>query len=46
MPIKENMTSQELDRHSKIPTTKAKGYVFLKRAKDRGKRLYPSYIKE
>jgi len=26
MPIKEIMTSQELDQHSKIPTTKAKGY--------------------
>jgi len=46
MPIKEIMTSQELDQHSKIPTTKAKGYILLKRAKDRGKRLYPSYIKE
>ena len=46
MPIKEIMTSQELDQHSKIPTTKAKGYILLKRAKDRSKRLYPSYIKE
>ena len=25
MPVKEIMTSQELDQHSKIPTTKAKG---------------------
>jgi len=40
------MTSQELDQHSKIPTTKAKGYILLKRVKDKGKRLYPSYIKE
>jgi len=46
MPIKEIITSQELDQHFKIPTTKAKGYILLKRAKDRGKRLYPSYIKE
>jgi len=28
-PIKEIMTSQELDQHSKIPTTKAKGYILL-----------------
>jgi len=26
MPIKEIMTSQELNQHSKIATTKAKGY--------------------
>jgi len=25
------MTSQELDKHSKIPTTKAKGYIRLKK---------------
>jgi len=31
MPIKEIMTSQELDQHSKIPTTKAKA-ISLKRA--------------
>jgi len=24
------MTRQELDQHSKIPTTKAKGYILLK----------------
>jgi len=38
------MTSQELDQHSKIPTTKAKGYILFKRAKDRDKRLYLSFI--
>jgi len=38
------MTSQELDQHFKIPMTKA--ISSLKRGKDRGKRLYPSYIKE
>jgi len=27
MPDKEIMTSQELDQHSKILTTKAKGYI-------------------
>ena len=31
MPIKEIITSQELDQHSKIPTTKAKGYILLKK---------------
>jgi len=31
---------------TKNPTIKAKGYVSLKRAKDRSKKLYPSYIKE
>jgi len=46
MPINEIMTSQELDQHSKILTTKAKGYILLKRAKDRGRRLYPFYMKE
>jgi len=25
------MTSEELDQHSKIPTTKAKGYILLKK---------------
>jgi len=30
MPIKEILSSQELNQHSKIPTTKAKGYVLLK----------------
>jgi len=25
------MTSEELDQHSKIPTTKAKGYIHLKK---------------
>jgi len=25
------MTSQELDQHSKIPTTKAKSYILLKK---------------
>jgi len=30
MPIKEIMTSQELDQHSKIPTTKVKGDILLK----------------
>jgi len=30
MPIKEIMIIQELDRHFNIPTTKAKGYIFLK----------------
>jgi len=40
------MTSQELDQHSKIPTTKAKDISSSERAKDRGKRFYPSYIKE
>jgi len=39
------MASQELDQHSKISMTKANGYI-LKRAKDKGNRLYPSYIKE
>jgi len=29
IPIKEIITSQELDQHSKIPTTKAKGYILL-----------------
>jgi len=29
IPIKEVITSQELDQHSKIPTTKAKGYILL-----------------
>jgi len=38
------MTSQKLDQHSKIPTTKAKGYILLKKGQDKGKRLYPSYI--
>jgi len=36
------MTSQELDQHSKIPMTKAKGYILL----DRGEGLYSSCIKE
>ena len=27
--IKKIITSQELDQHSKIPTTKAKGYILL-----------------
>jgi len=40
------MTSHELDQHCKIPATKAKGYILLKRAKDRGKKLDPSYMKE
>jgi len=31
MPIKEIMTSQELDQHSKIQTTKAKGCILLKK---------------
>jgi len=30
MRIKEIMTSQELDQHSKIPITKANGYILLK----------------
>jgi len=34
------MTSQELEQRTKIPTKKAKGYILLKRAKDRGKRLF------
>jgi len=42
----EIIASQELDQHFKIPTTKAKGYILPKRAKDKSKRLYPSYIKE
>jgi len=29
IPIKEIITSQELDQHSKISTTKAKGYILL-----------------
>ena len=28
-PIKKIITNQELDQHSKIPTTKAKGYILL-----------------
>ena len=36
------MTSQELDQHSKIPTTKAKGYILLK--KGQSVRTYPSKI--
>jgi len=39
MPIKEIMTRQELDQHSKILTTKEKGCILLKKAKDTGKRL-------
>ena len=31
IPIKEIMTSQQLGQHSKIPTTKAKGYILLKK---------------
>jgi len=31
MPIKEIMTSQELEQHSKIPTTKAKDYILFKK---------------
>jgi len=29
VPIKEIITSQELDQHSKIATTKTKGYILL-----------------
>jgi len=46
MPIKVIMTSQELDQHSEIPTTKQRAISSLKRPKNRGKRLFPSYIKE
>jgi len=31
MPIKAIMTSQELDQHSKIPMTKANGYILLEK---------------
>jgi len=31
MPIKKIMTNQELDQHSKITTTKAKGIILLKK---------------
>jgi len=34
------MTSQELDQHSKIPTTKVKGYILFKQ---RAKRQIVSY---
>jgi len=46
MPIKVIMTSQELDQHSEIPTTKRRDISSLKRAKTEAKRLFPSYIKE
>ena len=32
MPVKEIMTSQALDQYSKIPTTKAKGYILLRKS--------------
>jgi len=38
MPVKVIMTSQELDQHSKIPTTKRMALSSLKRAKNRGKK--------
>ena len=38
MSVKVIMTSRELDQHSKIPTTKAKGYILLKMAKTGGKK--------
>ena len=41
------MNSQELDQHSKIPTTKVKAISCLNKGpNDRGEGLYPSHIKE
>jgi len=40
------MTIQELDQHSKIPTTKQRAISSLKGPKTDAKRLFPSYIKE
>jgi len=37
MRINEIMTSQELDQHSKIPTTKAKGIILLKKGQRQAK---------
>jgi len=45
MLIKEIMTSQELDQHSKIPMTKVKGIILLKKGQiQRQKRIINKVI--
>jgi len=41
MPVTEIMTSQELDQHSKIPRTKAKDYILLKKGQRQRQKAWP-----